>query len=92
MNEQIQFLQASIFKPKVGFARQMIDQLSQQGIRVFYLEGRNIFSKETFLSQTAEVMKFPSYFGNNWDAFEECITDLAWCPAQEYISRTFCTN
>ncbi|MFM6072761.1 MAG: barstar family protein, partial [Dolichospermum sp.] len=21
----------------------------------------------------------------NWDAFDECITDLTWCPAQRYV-------
>ncbi|WP_442945261.1 barstar family protein [Nostoc sp.] len=21
----------------------------------------------------------------NWDAFDECITDLTWCPAERYI-------
>ncbi|MEH2455353.1 barstar family protein [Nostoc sp.] len=30
----------------------------------------------TFLSKSAEAMQFPTYFGANWDAFDEFITDL----------------
>lgn len=30
-------------------------------------------------------MQFPEYFGKNWDAFEECINDLSWLPADGYI-------
>jgi len=44
--------------------------------KVFYLDGKKINSKQTFLKQAAEAMKFPAYFGANWDAFDECITDL----------------
>jgi len=54
----------------------LIDVLSQQGTQVFYLDGREISSKETFLTKAAEAMNFPAYFGTNWDAFDECITDL----------------
>ncbi|HCQ20107.1 MAG TPA: barnase inhibitor [Anabaena sp. UBA12330] len=53
--------------------------------KVFYLDGKKINSKQTFLKQAAEAMEFPKYFGNNWDAFDECITDLTWCPAQRYV-------
>jgi len=52
---------------------------------VFYLDGRDIASKETFLKQAAAAMQFPPYFGANSDAFDECLTDLEWCPAQRYI-------
>ena len=63
-----------------------VEQIAAQaGTKVFYLDGKKINTKETFLKQAAEAMEFPSYFGTNWDAFDECITDLTWCPAQRYV-------
>ena len=44
--------------------------------KVFYLDGKKINSKQTFLKQAAEAMEFPTYCGANCDAFDECITDL----------------
>jgi hypothetical protein len=32
------------------------------------------------------VFEFPDYFGENWDAFDECINDLAWLPASHYVA------
>jgi len=40
--------------------------------------------KELF-SVVAEAMKFPDYFGNNWDALDECLSDLDWLPVDGYL-------
>jgi len=63
----------------------MTSGLKQQGIQIFYLDGREACDKPSFLSKIATVMKFPDYFGHNWDALDECITDLDWCPAERYV-------
>jgi hypothetical protein len=30
------------------------------------------------------LCSFPWYFGENWPAFDECIRDLSWLPADVY--------
>ncbi|MEZ5671432.1 MAG: barstar family protein [Thiotrichaceae bacterium] len=56
----------------------------QQDIAIFYLDGTQIKNKNDFFKEIATVMQFPEYFGENWDALQDCLTDLSWCAAKEY--------
>jgi hypothetical protein len=31
------------------------------------------------------ALQFPYYFGENWNAFDECIKDLSWLNASGYV-------
>jgi hypothetical protein len=48
----------------------------QAGYNFFHLDGKMIRNKKEFLQEAQRVLEFPSYFGHNWDAFDECIADL----------------
>lgn len=48
------------------------------GLAFFHLEGAKIESKKQFMNHAAVAMHFPDYFGKNWDAFEEMVTDFTW--------------
>lgn len=56
-----------------------------KGMAFFHLEGKKIEKKEQFLNHAAVAMKFPSHFGNNWDAFYDCLTDMDWVESQGYV-------
>ena len=36
--------------------------------------------KGELLYALSVALHFPDYFGTNWDALDECITDLSWLP------------
>ena len=41
--------------------------------------------KAEFLVRIAAALGFPAWFGHNWDAFFDCLTDLSWRPALGYV-------
>lgn len=54
-------------------------------VRLFRVDGRNVLTKRRFLAVAARALDFPGWFGVNWDAFEDCMTDLEWIPAAAYV-------
>ena len=42
------------------------------------LDGEKLKNKEQLLMALKEGLCFPDYFGFNWDALQDCITDLSW--------------
>jgi RNAse (barnase) inhibitor barstar len=61
-------------------------RVTELDYKLFKLHGCSIDSKETLLHVIAKEMMFPDYFGNNWDALDECMRDLTeWLPANGYV-------
>lgn len=56
-----------------------------KGFQFFYINGSQVSNKETFLNEVALSLQFPDYFGKNWDALQDCLTDLEWVSAQGYV-------
>jgi hypothetical protein len=55
------------------------------GYLVAVLDGAVAGSREGFFTEIARVLHFPDYFGRNWDAVNDCLTDLTWLPAAGYV-------
>ena len=51
----------------------------------FHIDGKNIARKEQLLNHVATALHFPKDFGHNWDALEECLTDMDWVDAEGYV-------
>lgn len=45
---------------------------------LFILEGKNMKTRSDLFSEIAKVLYFPNYFGNNWNALDDCLQDLDW--------------
>jgi len=71
-----------VSEASVPFLRQEADKADW---RLYALDGKKITDKKTFLAQIAREMEFPDYFGKNWDALNDCLTDMPWSQGHGYI-------
>ncbi|WP_394618320.1 barstar family protein [Lentzea sp. JNUCC 0626] len=40
---------------------------------------------DAFFSELGAALQFPSYFGENWQALSDVLSDLDWMPADAYL-------
>lgn len=55
------------------------------GLHVVRVDLAGAAAKEALLARIAGALQFPQWFGGNWDALEDCLSDLAWMPAAGYV-------
>ncbi len=49
------------------------------------VRGGRCSDKRRLLQEFAAALQFPHYFGNNWDAFDECMNDLSWIKGSRLV-------
>ena len=47
-------------------------------LAVFRINLEGVRDKKHFLDHVAKALNFPEWFGSNWDALNDCLTDLDW--------------
>ena len=64
----------------------LIETAAQQaGYASFKADLGDCRDKHSLLRKLALAMHFPAWFGNNWDALADCVTDMSWLPATGYV-------
>jgi hypothetical protein len=51
-------------------------------LRVDLAAARN---KDEVLAALGAALRFPDWFGQNWDALTDCLLDMGWLPATGYV-------
>jgi RNAse (barnase) inhibitor barstar len=51
-------------------------------LRVNLAAARN---KDEMLAAVGHALRFPEWFGHNWDALTDCLLDMGWLPATGYV-------
>lgn len=57
----------------------------RNGECVWQIDGRSCTTKDALFGEFARELAFPGYFGENWDAFDECISSLEWLPCRSHV-------
>jgi Barstar (barnase inhibitor) len=72
----------SIVREKVLTAREL-KQLKET-FEVREWDALMATTKEEMLKQIGELWDFPTYYGQNWDALVDCLSDLSWVTASRF--------
>jgi RNAse (barnase) inhibitor barstar len=65
-----------VFRSHAEVPEKALDAAKQSGLRVEKIGLQGARDKNAFLNAVARTLRFPDYFGHNWDAFYDCLTDL----------------
>jgi RNAse (barnase) inhibitor barstar len=55
------------------------------GLRLADVALGGVTDKDGLLRRIAQALEFPKWFGGNWDALEDCLSDLSWQRADGWV-------
>jgi RNAse (barnase) inhibitor barstar len=55
------------------------------GLAVFKIDIASVRNKDDLLETIASALEFPPTFGKNWDALNDCLTDLSWLDRKGWV-------
>lgn len=58
-----------------------VSMLEARGCDIRRIELDGTTDKAEMFKRTAFSLTFPEWFGHNWDALADCLSDLSWLPA-----------
>jgi len=62
-----------------------VSQVSATDFAVWRVNLAKVRSKSSLLALLAKALDLPDWFGHNWDALQDCLTDLSWRSAPGYV-------
>ena len=62
-----------------------INEWRKDGLTVRVVRGRKMRTVNALFDEMAAALQFPGYFGENWPAFDECLSDMDWLAPKSGI-------
>lgn len=58
---------------------------TQPSTTVRFVRGNKAKTVNSFFNEVSAALQFPYYFGENWNAFRDCILDLDWISSETLV-------
>lgn len=79
------YLNSGIYEVTRSATAHIQNVAKARGLEFMQVDLKGVTGKTAFLKKAARGLGFPAYFGMNWDAFGDCLTDMSWRPAAGYV-------
>ncbi len=76
---------AGVFSLPAHDIATLVEVAAGQGLAVFRVSLKGCTESADVLQRLAEALQFPDWFGQNWDALADCLTDFSWREAPGYV-------
>jgi hypothetical protein len=74
-----------LFRGEPGKAYELSWRLNHDGSVSRVLRGMKMRDLQGMFDEVGAALQFPNYFGENWPALHECLTDLEWLQGDAYV-------
>jgi RNAse (barnase) inhibitor barstar len=75
---------AGVYRSAIG-AGEIVAAAKTAGLQVYKIDLAKARGKSGLFDAFAKALKFPEHFGKNWDAFNDCLSDLAWLDGKGWV-------
>ncbi len=76
---------AGIFAIKEDACESAFRAAAEIGFKVCHIDISSARDAPALLKLLGQAMHFPAWYGANWDALADCLSDLSWCDAAGYV-------
>lgn len=66
-------------------AEDILDATAGSGLEVARIDLTGVSEKSVLLDRISAALRFPDWFGRNWDALADCLRDLSWSKARGHV-------
>jgi len=75
---------AGVYRSAIA-ASEIVAAAKTAGLQVYKIDLARARGKSGLFEALSKALKFPAHFGKNWDALNDCLTDLTWVDGRGWV-------